>query len=493
MVRKRFTTRGNPALYEINTVAWLYELSNRLGRPITIAEVPSEEWQRLSKLGIELVWLMGIWRRSHAGRKIALNEPELRKVYDSALPGWSQDDIIGSSYSISAYEPDPAVGTREDLSAAHEALHRHGMGLLLDFIPNHTGTDFPWVKEHPEYYVQGTEADYLKDRAAFTTIRRKGKTLYLARGRDPYFAPWTDTLQLDYFNPEMRAAILHELEIIAEHCDGVRCDMAMLVLNDIFQKTWGWAKPAHYEPPREFWAQALEYAPDLIWIAEAYWDTEHIFHQLGFDYVYDKKLYDLLRWSPVQDVRDYLKMNAGFQERMLRFMENHDEIRAVTAFGKDRLTALATLFCTLPGMKLYHHGQLEGKRVGLPLQLRRVMKEAPDPEVRALYERLLEITRQDIFHHGSWELKEVMPAWGDSFRNLIAFMWRLGKHSKLVVVNLSPDYSQGRIAMEDAEDRSYRLVDELNQQSYIREGKEMAHPGLHVLLDGYRAHIFDVE
>lgn len=494
MAKKLFQTRENPALYEINTVAWLFELSRKMGKRITLGEVPSEEWDSLSRLGIELVWLMGVWKRSKTGRTIALYNAELRKVYNSTLPGWTEEDVIGSSYSVSAFTPDPSIGKWEDIDTARTELHRHGIGLILDFIPNHTGIDHHWIEEHPEYYVQGSKEDYQRDPSAFLRTRYKGRALYLAKGRDPYFPPWSDTVQLNYLSSGLHTAMIRELVQISRHCDGIRCDMAMLVLSDIFNKTWGWAtKSSIYQPPDgEFWTQALHHAPGLIWIAEAYWDTERRFQELGFDYVYDKKLYDLFRWSSPQDVRNYLESTA-YPQKLMRFLENHDEERAMKVFGKDRLVANATLFSTLPGMKLYHHGQFDGKKVRLPLQLRQAVAEPPDLETRTLYEKIMRIAAQDVFHRGVWQIADILPAWDDSFRNLLAYHWRLDEQTKLVVVNLSQNWSQGRIQLSHLdEDRDYTLLDELNDKTYIRSGREMTGSGLHVILEGYQAHVFDI-
>ena len=153
---KKFLLRKNPELFEINTAAWLFELSQKLGKPYCSADVPSEEWDNLKALGMDLVWLMGVWNRSQEGRKLNLNSKEFRAFFETVLPTCSVEDIIGSCFSISSYGPDPLVGTWEDLAHARDELHKRGMGLILDFVPNHTGMDHHWITEHPEYYIQGT-------------------------------------------------------------------------------------------------------------------------------------------------------------------------------------------------------------------------------------------------------------------------------------------------------------------------------------------------
>ena len=148
------------------------------------------------------------------------------------------------------------------------------------------------MEEHPEYYISGTESDLARAPQNYTRARRKGGDLLLAYGRDPYFSGWPDTLQLNYGNPALQEAMIGELVRIAGQCDGVRCDMAMLVLPEVFERTWG-------IPSQPFWPKATQRVgsavPDFCFMAEVYWDLEWTLQQQGFDYTYDKRLYDRLR------------------------------------------------------------------------------------------------------------------------------------------------------------------------------------------------------
>lgn len=491
--------KDNPKLYEINTVAWLYELSRQYGNKINIGNVPTEQWDRLKDLGFDCVWLMGVWKRSKEGIRIFRTGTEWRsfqELFDSVLPGWTDDDIVGSPYSIASYSPDPMVGSWEDMGKVREELHGRSMKLILDFVPNHTAPDHPWIFEHPDFYFQGSDSDVKENQLLFSRIQNGKKVLNVARGKDPFFPPWSDTAQLNYFNPHMRSAMILELKRIADCCDGVRCDMAMLVLNDIFDKNWEWAKKKipYERPAREFWHEVRDAVPGFLLIAETYWETESQLQHLGFDYVYDKKLYDRLRSFSPHDVVLHLKADVSFQKKLVRFIENHDELRSADIFSGKRSLAAATLFSTLPGMKLYHHGQLEGKKVRVPMQLRRVSHEEPNQELKAFHERLLYITKKDLFYDGEWQLKEVASAGDDNFRNLIAHRWKAKNHLKLIVVNLSQDYSQGRISLKNeiSGEMAYIVNDELNDQRYVRKGKDMANPGLHVILEGWQSHVFDI-
>ena len=274
---------------------------------------------------------MGIYQRSPEARQVAL-EPQMTEAYSRALPDWRPDDVIGSPYSVPAYKPDPRIGTWRDVDSVRKKLHARRMALFLDFVGNHTALDHPWARKNPEFYVQGTQQDFDKDPNAFYRVETKNGTFFLACGRDPYFPPWPDTLQLNHFHAGMRAAHLAELTAIAKHCDGVRCDMAMLQLNDIFGKLWSRFLPHGTTPPAtEFWTDAKNALPALTLLAEAYWGTEQRLLDLGFSFVYDKELYDAVRDLNLGGVRARLGLPVAAQNHFARFMENLAENMVVDA------------------------------------------------------------------------------------------------------------------------------------------------------------------
>jgi hypothetical protein len=492
----KYRYRKHPALYEINTAAWLFELSQKMGEQVTLRNVPPAEWDTLRASGMDFLWLMGVWKHSEASRRISLNDPDLQKQYQTVLPGFTPEDVIGSCYSTCSPEPDPLVGEWEDIDHARIELHKRSMGLILDFIPNHIGIDHQWLTGHPEYFVQADEEDYHAYPEAFFPLEHEGRRLYIAHGRDPNFPPWSDTAQLNYFNPATREAMMQRLEQLAPHCDGLRCDMAMLILNDVFQKTWGWSNrnPAYKRPVEEFWAEAIRRVPGLVYIAEAYWDTEWTLQQLGFDFVYDKRLYDRLRYTNPREI--YLHLTAGmdFQEKLVRFIENHDESRSAAALGPGKVEATAALYAGLPGMKLHFHGQWEGKQLRLPLQLRQTRPEATNQVIKAFYDQLLPVVNSPVFHEGAWKLKEAYPDMDNTAGNLICYIWKLADRLALVIVNLSSDPAECRICFEDDVEESinYSLVETFTGLKMVRHGKLMAHPGLRFTLKGYQAQIFDI-
>ena len=229
----------HPGLYQINTRVWLTDLSRGQGRAATLDDVPDTELDRVAGLGVDWVWLLSVWSTGPAGQRISRENREWRCEFQDTLPDLREDDIGGSGFAIAGYTVHPALGGDAALARVRERLRRRGVRLMLDFVPNHTALDHPWVEEHPEYYVAGTEADLAKAPQNYVRVRRTRGELILAHGRDPYFDGWPDTLQLDYGNAATQAAMIGELLKIAAQCDGVRCDMAMLALPDVFERTWG--------------------------------------------------------------------------------------------------------------------------------------------------------------------------------------------------------------------------------------------------------------
>ncbi|HYO89072.1 MAG TPA: alpha-amylase family glycosyl hydrolase, partial [Candidatus Limnocylindrales bacterium] len=326
---------GKSILYEINTPVWLQGLSLDYGRPITLANVPAAAVDALALPGVTMVWMMGVWERSAFGRSSAL---KYKHEYHAALPDLTDDDVIGSAYSIGRYTAAEAFGGREGLASFRRQLQARGLRLMLDYVPNHVGIDHPWV-DTPGFIVRGKAEDAINRPSDFFAHHSgKVRPVVLAHGRDPYFPGWSDTAQLNIFNAKLRAEIKLTLAEIAGQCDGLRCDMAMLLLNDIFAVTWhGYIKE---KPRKEFWAEVIPTVkalyPDFTFLAEVYWGKEADLLALGFDYVYDKVFYDRLITGDAVGLRQHLIAPAEYQRHTMRFIENHDEPRAFTALGPQR-------------------------------------------------------------------------------------------------------------------------------------------------------------
>ena len=237
----RWASAEQPYIYEINTWPWLHQQSVESGRPVDLSTVPDERWAALADAGFDAVWLMGVWARSAAGSAIALNNTELVESFQAVLPDYRPQDVVGSPYCIGDYQVDPRLGGRDGLARARGALARHGLGLVLDFVPNHVAPDHPWTRTNPELFVHGSSQELQDDPGSFVAIDGS----VLARGRDPYFPAWPDVVQLNAFSFALRDTVVDTLRDIAEQCDGVRCDMAMLMMNDVFARTWGLGSAQH--------------------------------------------------------------------------------------------------------------------------------------------------------------------------------------------------------------------------------------------------------
>jgi hypothetical protein len=481
----------HPAIYEINTWVWLEELNAKYNASITLATVPAEEWDAIAQLGVTGVWFMGVWERSPAGIAIANQNKGLLEDFRRALADFRLEDNVGSPYCVRRYVVDEHLGGRKGLAIARGELARRGLKLILDFVPNHVAPDHPWVVNHPEYFVQGNADDARSDPASF--IEAGGKVL--ACGRDPYFPAWPDVVQLNAFQPELRQAVILTLSDIAGQSDGVRCDMAMLLMNPIFERTWG--NRAGNRPSTEYWQEVMPAVkknhPDFIFMAEAYWDLEWELQQQGFDYCYDKKLYDRLEHGNAESVRLHLCADIAYQDKLVRFIENHDEPRAAATFSSQKEQAAAVTMATVPGAKLFHEGQFEGRRVRLPVFLARRPKEEPDQDLQDFYKRLLAAIKVPLFREGQWLLCTRM-GWPDNpaYQNLVAWSWVNNDDRCLIVVNLSDSSAQGNVQApwEEVRGKLWRLVDALSGVTYDRDGNEMRDPGLYVDLGPWGYHFF---
>jgi hypothetical protein len=491
-IPRRMPLGEHPFIYELNTWVWLGELGLQRGAKLGLGEVPAEEWDAIAALGFDAVWLMGVWERSPAGVEIALKNEALVESFERALPDFTTADVVGSPYCIRNYEVATELGGSNGLASARRELEQRGLKLILDFVPNHVAPDHVWASMHPEYFVRGSDEDLVRDPASFTRVGGR----VLANGRDPYFPAWPDVVQLNSFSPDLRAAVIETLGSIAEQCDGVRCDMAMLAINDVFEHTWGGR--GGERPAEEYWPGVIGAVkarhPGFVFIAEAYWDMEYALQQQGFSYCYDKRLYDRLVHEDAGSVHGHLTADIGYQDGLVRFIENHDEPRAAATFpvGKARAAAVATL--TQTGARLVHEGQLDGRRVQLPVFLGRRPPEEPDADLRAFYERLLESLMDGVFRTGDWQLGE-RSGWAgnETWQNLVCWGWRGHRPSKLAVVNLSDAPAVGHVSLawDDLRDCSWQLDDASSGEVYERSGDDLR-DGLYVSLAAWGWHLFDL-
>jgi hypothetical protein len=384
------------------------------------------------------------------------------------------------------------LGGDEALARLRQRLQQRGLKLMLDFVPNHMGLDHSWVEDHPEYFIPGTEHDLARAPQNYTWVKRRHGDLILAHGRDPYFPGWPDTLQLNYANPATQEAMIGELVKIAGQCDGVRCDMAMLVLPEVFERTWGQRAPL-------FWPKAIqcvrERVPGFMFMAEVYWDLEWTLQQQGFDYTYDKRLYDRLRERHARPVREHFHAGLDYQDKLARFLENHDEPRAAATFPPGVHEAAAVITFLSPGLRFFHEGQFQGRQKRVSPHLGRGPDEPVDADLAKFYDRLLAVLRQPLLREGRWQLLECTPAWEGNWTwdCFLAFAWQGSAEQRLLVaVNYAPNHSQCyvRLPFADIGDRRWRLDDLLGDATYDREGNDLQLRGLYLDMPPWRASIF---
>ena len=482
--------RTNPHILEINTRSWLKRLEARYGHPLTLDQVPDEYWQRAKDLGFDAIWFMGVWKLSPAAEQIARSNPDIQAQIRAIKPDFKPEDITASPYAVYEYTVDEALGGDAALAALRGKLNALGINLLLDFVGNHTAIDSPTVTFDPDLYINtGTQEPHAhKDWFFFFSYG-----VYIAHGRDPYFAPWTDTAQLNYFNPKTREFMLKNLLHVADLCDGVRCDMAMLSLNKVQRDTW-WEFIGGNLPKEEFWRQALtavhDKHPEFIFIAEVYWGLEWDIQELGFDYTYDKVLYDRLRFSNAENIKGHLGAEHLFQMRSIRFTANHDEEESLKAFGKEKSLAASTIIATLPGARMFHLFQLLGRPERMPIQYIKDDFQA-NMEVAQYYEKLLHISSDPAFHGGQWTLRDVASiAMGDdSNRNILAWQWKQRNTGKLIVINYSSAPANGRLSLKGVYGPDSQITEELTGEK-ITVTPQTLSQGYELHLKPYESKIF---
>jgi len=486
-----------PSLIEINARPWLRRLSPDPARPIGLADVADSVLDDIARQGFDWVWLLSVWRIGPLSRAVSrLVHSPWREECRRVLPDLTEEDIAGSGFAIAEYEVNEVLGGAAGLASLRARLAERGIKLMLDFVPNHTGLDCSWVRTHPDFYVEGSEADLAAVPGNYWQAETEQGPRILAHGRDPNFPGWTDTLQLDYANPELQKAQLEILARIAGMCDGVRCDMAMLELPEVFHRTWGLT-------PAPFWPKATaaihKAHPGFTFMAEVYWDLEWELQQQGFDYCYDKRLYDRLRTADATSIRAHLAAGVDYQARLARFLENHDELRAPAIFPWPRHKAAAMVTFFAPGLRFFHQGQFDGARTHIPVHLGRGPLERADPDISDFYDRLLAVLhRSETFRHGAWSLISPEPAWSGNptWRDIIGYAWQgLDGDNYVLVVNYADHQGQCylRLPFMGLGGAYFRLIDVMGSEVYDRAGSSLMDPGLYIDVGPWRYNLFRLE
>ncbi len=422
-----------PLVYEINTRVWLSQLSEHYQRRITLGTIPDSEFRFFKHSGFDYIWLMGIWRPSVYSEAIARSHRGLRSVFLDQIDHLDPKDIVASPYSIPEYRINPMLGDDSELAAFRERLAADNIRLMLDFVPNHMALDNKWLPDHPEFFVTVSAEEQCVDPESCFEYRHNQ---FLAHGKDPYFPSWTDTLQLNYAHYSTHNMMIDNLVTIAQQCDALRCDVAMLELKSVYDTTWG---SLSGPMPEEFWEKAIssvkQHFPDFVFLAESYWNKEWELQQQGFDFTYDKPFYDYITGHPVAitKLKGHLDAEWEYQSRLCRFLENHDEARAAKKLGPNHLSA-ALVLMTVPGMHLVHQGQLEGYRLQLPVQLLRQASEPFNSELPEIYQQLFVLSNREVFRKGDIEHLHINA---HETSNCIGFRRFYHQKSAFVLANFS--------------------------------------------------------
>jgi glycosidase len=477
-------------LLEITTRPYMYLLKKRYpDRTInTLKDIPEEEFQDWKKKGFEWVWFMGVWQLGDMGLQHDLTDSGLINSYNTVLPGWTNDDVIGSPYCIVQYTLNTVLGTEaDDLAYLRNKLHSYGMKLMLDFVPNHSACDAPEITSKKNFYVRCPEGQ--------TIDPSRYMSNGIAYGCGIWCDPWTDVAQYNYADSEFRNHQIEVLKKIASVSDGCRCDMAHLIINDEFWNYWQSQLTAYgYEKPAtEFWADAIKAVkavyPDFKFMAESYGDVLDKLHSYGFDWTYDKDPLDKIYYHDVSGYQNYIRSHdITFFSKTAHFTENHDEPRTMEKFwgwAPAAECAAATLL-TLPGLRFFNQDQWRGYKNKIDVHLRRATPENDNAEILAFYDKLFSVLDMDALKKGTFTQltcsgSDTIPAW----------RYVLGTQHILIVANFNENQSGGNIVLDDAPGSGDITVKELiSGTDYTRNAETLRSTGLTVVLSQYQVQIF---
>ncbi len=413
-----------------NTYVWLDQLSKKYGRHISrLDEIPDEELDTLAKWGFTGLWLIGLWERSPASKRIK----QLR----------GNPEAVASAYSLFSYDIATDLGGEEAYRSLSDRAWQRGIRLASDMVPNHMGIDSRWSIEHPDWFISldhspfpsytysgpnlswdervgiFIEDHYFDNSDAAVTFKRvnfwTGEEKFIYHGNDGTSMPWNDTAQLDFLRAEVREAVIQTILHVAQKFPIIRFDAAMTLAKKHYQRLWfpepgsGGDIPSradygltkdHFNQlmPAEFWREVVDRVaqevPDTLLLAEAFWLMEGYFvRTLGMHRVYNSAFMNMLRDEKNQEYRLVIKNTIEFDTEILKryvnFMNNPDERTAVDQFGKgDKYFGVCILMATLPGLPMFGHGQIEGftEKYGMEYQ-RAYWDEVPDQKLVQHHER----------------------------------------------------------------------------------------------------------
>ncbi len=489
-----------------STFVWMDQLSKQYGRSITrLDQIPDSELKLLSSRGINTLWLIGLWERSEASRKIknACGNP----------------DAAPSAYALKNYEIADELGGWEALHNLKGRCLSFGIRLASDMVPNHTGIDSDWVREYPDRFIQLGESpfpgytfngmnlsdspgtgifleDHYYDKTDAAVVFKHidyntGKVRYIYHGNDGTSMPWNDTAQLNYLDAEVREAVIRTVVHVASTFPVIRFDAAMTLAKKHIQRLWypapgqGGDIPSRAEHglsndefnrliPREFWKEVVERvaqeAPDTLLLAEAFWMMEGYFvKNLGMHRVYNSAFMNMLKNEENgkyrQTIKNTLTHDPEILKRFVNFMNNPDEDTAVLQFGRgDKYFAVCTMLATLPGLPMIGHGQIEGFEEKYGMEYRKAyFNETPDQDFIARHEREIFplMKRRYLFSEAAFFLLyDLVEENGGVNENVFVWSNKFRDQYSLTAVNNSFESASGRIyhSVLKKERESGRLV-----------------------------------
>ncbi len=474
---------------------WLHQLSEDTGRDIRrLDEIPNAALDEIADRGFNGLWLVGLWQRSPASRRI------------KRLAG--NPEAEASAYALSDYQIAEDLGGDEALDDLKRRAGERGIRLACDVVPNHMGLDSPWVVEHPEWFLSADRCpfpgysftgedlsgdsrvgihleDGYTDRSDAAVVFRRvdratGEERFVYHGNDGTSLPWNDTAQLDYLNPDVREMMIETLVGLARRFQIIRIDAAMTLVKQHVQRLWypppgeGGDIPSRAERglsradferrmPEEFWRQVVdrvaEEAPDTLLLAEGFWLMETYFvRQLGMHRVYNSAFMHQLRDESNAEFRGtlahHLASDPGVLKRYVNFLTNPDEQPAIEQLGSDdKYFALCTLLATLPGLPLFGHGQIEGLSEKYGMEYARAyFDESPEPEIVERHERQIVplLERRELFAECDgfrlYDVEAVAEEGADAvLEEVIAFSNHAGGEHALVLIHNRDATVRGRV------------------------------------------------
>ena len=528
-----------------NIYVWLHQLSRKHGYTIErLDQVPESELAELARRGINGLWMIGLWERSDASRRI------------KQMCG--NPDAVASAYSLYDYRIADALGGDGAWQELRDRAWRHGVRLAADMVPNHVGIVSEWVKHKPDWFVSLPHSpfpgysfnsadlsddpdisihveDHYYDRTDAAVVfkrydHRNGDERYIYHGNDGTSMPWNDTAQLDYLNPEVREAVIETILQVAKRFPIIRFDAAMTLVKQHVQRLWypepgtGGAIPSRAahgltkaefdrRMPREFWQEVVDRiaaeAPDTLLLAEAFWMLEGYFvRNLGMHRVYNSAFMNMLRDEENGKYRELMRktMDADPQilKRYVNFMNNPDEDTAVNQFGTgDKYFGVCLLMATLPGLPMFGHGQFEGFREKYGMDFRRPLHdEVVDEPLLGHHARIITplLKRRWLFsqvdHFVLYDLSHERGVDEDVF----AFSNRSGDERALVLYNNRHTDAVGWVknspqmslaAGLSLQPHQLMCVRELvSGQEFLRWTDDLINDGLFVMLGGYEHLVF---